>query len=485
MTDHPTEILLEKFVVTTDDLEAAERESIEAHLNECALCTQFLERLRVFYRNLQADLESSPADRDWEVAENILRRKQFALPERASEGRQLTILDAVVKVIEPYRRPTLQRFVRYARVHPVRFSGAALATAMSLVVAFNILRPTSDTNPVIGRIAHGVLHVYNKQGGELWNLYVKDIPDGSSGELHTPLLIEDIDGDDWNEVLLAGVSRTGIFSDDTLYCFNHNGSIKWKYWTGESIAYGKIDAFAIGRWIVRQLLTVKLAGEEAHRLFILSGNTPYASPMKFSEVDGKTGTERQAYYQRGGIEHALTVDVDEDGRKEILLAGTNNSFDMACVAILDPTDFHGYGPATPDDAPTVVPPANVKYYILFPRTQLAKVRSGVKFNIVNRVIPLANSNLTIQVQEVGSEPSGASVLYTFGPNMRVEAVWRGSDFVRVHEELVKAGKLNEILDEAYWEKLKKSVLYWDGEKFVTTPTLNKAFLETHKKAPLP
>jgi len=32
----------------------------------------------------------------------------------------------------------------------------------------------------------------------------------------------------------------------------------------------------------------------------------------------------------------------------------------------------------------------------------------------------------------------------------------------------------------YWNALRDSVLYWDGEKFVHTPTMNKRYLDTQK-----
>ena len=71
---------------------------------------------------------------------------------------------------------------------------------------------------------------------------------------------------------------------------------------------------------------------------------------------------------------------------------------------------------------------------------------------------------------------GAPVVYIFGPGMRVEQVMGGDGFDTVHERQLEQGKLLKPLTPEYWMELKNSVLYWDGEKFVKTPTMNKLYL---------
>jgi len=36
-----------------------------------------------------------------------------------------------------------------------------------------------------------------------------------------------------------------------------------------------------------------------------------------------------------------------------------------------------------------------------------------------------------------------------------------------------AGKITSVLDDAYYEALKPGVLYWDGEQWTSTPTMNR------------
>ena len=51
---------------------------------------------------------------------------------------------------------------------------------------------------------------------------------------------------------------------------------------------------------------------------------------------------------------------------------------------------------------------------------------------------------------------------------------QGSDsFWLRHRELRAAGKIGSELNDAYYENLKKGVLYWDGTQWTSTPTMNR------------
>jgi hypothetical protein len=51
---------------------------------------------------------------------------------------------------------------------------------------------------------------------------------------------------------------------------------------------------------------------------------------------------------------------------------------------------------------------------------------------------------------------------------------KGSDLFRnAHRELKAAGKIASVLDNTYYEQLKKGILYWDGKQWTSTPTMNR------------
>lgn len=51
---------------------------------------------------------------------------------------------------------------------------------------------------------------------------------------------------------------------------------------------------------------------------------------------------------------------------------------------------------------------------------------------------------------------------------------KGSDYFRNrHRELKVDQKIKRRINEAYYENLKKGVLYWNGREWTTNPSLNR------------
>ncbi|MEK6570845.1 MAG: hypothetical protein AABZ61_05705, partial [Bacteroidota bacterium] len=156
MTNHLSENQLEALIQSPDEVGAEERRRRDAHLEECSLCRDHLSRLQKFYESLREELELPPTEHDEDLADKLLARSRsrLALPQQALERRSPAevALDAYAEVIEPYRRPLVQRIIRYARVHPVRFAGATSLGALALALAIFLVRPTKDTNPTHAKI---------------------------------------------------------------------------------------------------------------------------------------------------------------------------------------------------------------------------------------------------------------------------------------------------------------------------------------------
>lgn len=74
---------------------------------------------------------------------------------------------------------------------------------------------------------------------------------------------------------------------------------------------------------------------------------------------------------------------------------------------------------------------------------------------------------------------GMDLLHFFDNKMNCVKVSDDDKFTALHQKLEAEGKLTKKLDKQYYEDLRKSVLYWDGEKFLKEPTMNKNYW-THK-----
>jgi hypothetical protein len=184
------------------------------------------------------------------------------------------------------------------------------------------------------------------------------------------------------------------------------------------------------------------------------------------------------YWHPGKITAMSVFDADDDGVDELVCAGEHNGYDLASLAILDSRNFSGHTPAPPAYTPAGIPHGNEKYYLLFPRTDLKSVatQKRARTRSVRKLAGVVDAHVH---EEVGfQEPF---VVYHFNNAMECLSADGSDPFVTLHRKLEREGKLTRGLDTAYWEELKQGVQYWDGEKFVSEPTMNKRYVEAMKE----
>jgi hypothetical protein len=494
--NHIDQHTLECLALDLESVSAEDSARINAHLSKCSLCAEQWRKLKEFYRNVDEDLQHPPSRRDEEFAERLLTTKRTALPERGLEPRRQEeslreTLQSYVEVIEPYKRTFVQKFVRYARLYPVRTASATAFAVGAAALSVLLTHTPKDDNPIFAIVKNSVLTVQNKEGEVLWTKSALGIPDIRSDQpvdLNQGkrfLSLTDIDDDGVKEILLSGAEPGDEFASDTLYCFEKNKTLRWKAGVGKMISFGQRGLVQHSTTSILDWLVVKHRANETSRLFVLSQDRNF-SPMKLFEVDTKTGVEQQSFFNRGHCPFLLASDVDGDGTNDLLLGGLNDGYNQACLAILDPSDISGFAPVPQEYLPAdSVRSAQEKYYILFPKTDLGELVRRAPFNQVNQIVLAATGNLIIHVYESTGNPKSeeaGSVLYGFDQRMKLKLVTLGDNFKVVYQRFYSEGKLKRPLTPAYTEKLKNSVLYWDGERFVNTPTMNKRFKATQ---PLP
>lgn len=475
-----------------ESVSAGDSARINSHLNDCALCAEQWAKLKEFYRIVEENLQQPPTRRDQEYAERLLASKRTALPERRLERRRpeeslRETLESYAEVIEPYRRSFVQKFVRYSRMYPVRTASATAFAVAAVALSVLLTHTPKDDNPIFAIVKNAVLTVQNKEGEVLWTKSALGIPDIRSDEpvdLNQGkrfLSVTDIDDDGVKEILLSGAETGGEFASDTLYCFEKNKTLRWKAGVGKMISFGQRGLVQHSTTSILDWLVVKRRADETGRLFVLCEDGTF-SPMKLFAVDAKTGAKLQSYFHRGHCPLLLASDVESDGTNELLLGGENDGYNQACLAILDPSDIGGFAPVPQEYLPVdSVPSAGEKYYILFPKTDLGELVQRAPFNQVNKIMLGATGNLIIHVNESTGNPKSeeqGTVLYTFDQTMKVKSVTLGDPFKRTYSRFLNEGKLKQPLTPAYTEKLKNSVLYWDGERFAKEPTMNKAYMSS-------
>lgn len=499
--EHIAEDKLEQYILSEKEIGREETTQIESHLVECSLCRETADKLQAFYRELEARLESGPTDRQRELAERLLARRKAELPSKILQlpARTEKALEVFAEIIEPYRRPMIQRFVRYVQLHPVRFASGFSLAAAALALTFFAVQPKKDTNPAYHKILHQVLYVYNKDREILWTKSARGMPDDSSkydpnvdvGLSVQVVRVFDIDGDERNEVLITGflgyaptLLKPYDFTPDTLYCFNSDGNLRWKHGMSGGMRFGAIDFSKNPDWRIWKFLPVRRSSRERVQLFVLAGIMPsWAS--KLLELDPQTGKELQSYWHAGNISLAVEADIDGDGVKELVAAGINNHLRGATVAIFDPFHVRGGGPTIPEMFPTDAGKGTEKYYVLLPRSSFANAVSTTPYVMVAKIMVSSEGRVTVQTRETNRVDYEGGIVYGFGDNMRVNYVVADDPFEVNFEKARKQGLIKEELNAAYYENLKKSVRYWDGEMFVNTLTMNKQYMKAMKARNLP
>jgi hypothetical protein len=183
------------------------------------------------------------------------------------------------------------------------------------------------------------------------------------------------------------------------------------------------------------------------------------------------------YWHPGWIK-AFPEEIDENGIRKILVAGYNNAFKKSALAVLDSRRIDGHAPATAEYTPQGIRESTEIFYALLPNPDLYEsVSPGPRGGSVS-----TNSSGLIEVQSMRSFPVGkpgewvgVALYFYFDSRLNCVKVKAGDDFINYHSRLEKEGKVTKKLDAQYLEELRLGVEYWDGEKFVKEPTMNKKY----------
>ena len=486
MANHIAEQIFDTLFLTPDELGEEEKKNIDQHLDECKLCNEHYQVLKAFYLDLDKNLNSPPTERDRAFAEKLLAKKRLALPLRAIEKRKDDALDVYAEVIEPYYRSLPQRVIRYIQIHPVRAAAGFSMAAALVAVALMTFKPTKDANPAYAQAKDGFLIVNNKHGDELWRKYIG----ANFTMIAEPYLanhperaisLQDVDGDETNELFcIFGWTGMSYPFNNLLVCYNADGTEKWKYEIHRNVKLGGVPYSDQYRFYHIE------AGDFAH-----SGNVEIVAaarhdpwhPNVLLQLDGKTGKLVSEFWHPGMLREFEHKDLDHDGVDELVYAGQNNRLQHACLVVFDPRKIEGSAPAPEKYYPQGISAGTEKYYIIFPASDLKQFASDITNEV--RELRITNDGMIEVVVLEPTRPANGTLYYYFDSSLNCIRVRASDSFTAAHNQMEREGKLSSHLNDEYFEALRKGVLYWDSEKFVSEPTMNKHYMEAMRSQPLP
>jgi len=382
-----------------------------------------------------------------------------------------------------------------------RYHAAAnwLLSILSLaVIAFFVIRfaiPRLDTNPETSGVENNRFAAYNQYGVKVWESSFTTVYTPKT-DISNVCLVADIDGDTRREILVLNQSSKDSAERRKIYCFNPNGTLKWEYSKpAETLFYkGKLepDNFTWAQIHLEDLdgdgkkelvAFGQLAGSFPAKLSIFS--LPDAADSRSQTEDsrsqtpfGNEGIKEQAYYWHCGNIFCISfIDLNKDGRKEILCGGVSNleGHRQGFMAVFDSRYLSGVSMNT--DPFGDGRKGTEMYYILFPKTVFSGT-IGHGDNLVLSITELSEGRIQVQVKEVGpGDETAPFILYFLDYNLNPIGMNPSNTF----DARIKDYYSGDY--RRYQDSLLHSIRFWTGDSLAAAPTRNKYYLEAirHQK----
>lgn len=238
---HLTEFVIEKFVFNPNLFNQEEIESIKSHISECSKCNELYNYCLYFYQNYKSLSKCSLDEIDIKLANIISQTKHsqetiFLLPAKEKELFKIKNQALIIKKNLNY---ALRKFVNFIKENP--FKGTTLSFAFLLIIGFTfsliINKLFQKPTPDYAINDYGIIKIFDNRGNFLWKIKTYNLPpltfDSLSVFSHKNsmfTLLSDIDGDGVKEFLTSAAlyETHDLDYNDTLYCFNSDGSLRWK-----------------------------------------------------------------------------------------------------------------------------------------------------------------------------------------------------------------------------------------------------------------
>lgn len=281
----------------------------------------------------------------------------------------------------------------------------------------------------------------------------------------------DLNGDKRAEILVAGHYKSDEKPASEVFCFSQSGKLLWQYRPGKRIKT-LADEFS-NNFVITTLEVAQLQKNSPEKFVLVISHHSTWYPTQISLLNSR-GELIGEYWNAGHLspEALIIEDVDEDGWKELILGGTNNDFQSACLIVLDPRRIAGCSPASgaPEFQFKDFSAGTQEFYLLFPRTTLNKtfgLRNYVKKIEITREDKIFEVTTTEYSNEIDYE-----MKYNF--DFQLNCVFsRPIDLLteKVKEMIVTDKLPFHALTEL--RILKEKIKYWDGEAWFYQPSRNK------------
>lgn len=460
---HIDEHTLELYVLQAKEVEE-KRQEIEAHLAGCHGCRKLVEEMTAFHAELKEELKEVPSlESSDETA--LVRRNVSPVPFYEKYAPPA-----------PYRPATfVGKFFYFVQKHPIAAGTGSFVTLGLLASALllTVMKPNNQGNPTRWQynVASSTIDVYDNRYTLLWQIPSPDVTQrfiDQEGNLSRTILA-DLDGDGKNELItthcLAGDQQASVNYGNKLWAIDVSAKkVIWEIPFVDTVNY--FNRPYSPYYSASMILFDDVEGR-GEKEILLSVDNVSRSPSFIARVDSK-GNILGKYWHFGALCALYAVDVDGDGRNEIVACGSNDAQDTTqgefpIVAVLDPRKITG-------NSRSIVcpgfdlPPSDAEIsYIKFPD---ADINIALKHNGLTGFMYFDGADV-LQFQVISALPDGTRwhLHYYFSKQMAPLYVKSDNTTDRLHARLRDEGKVTGTIDNAYLENLKNGIRYWDGREW--------------------
>jgi hypothetical protein len=402
--------------------------------------------------------------------------KTLGLPVHRFEGAQKSRVFAYREELDAWRKSKDhnhfldQRKLGEAPVWRMAFLGLSLVLA-GTALFFGYRKAVSPREPADFKIEGSALVILNEKGRELWRYETRmeglvkeknyrdhyqvreDAPNGAALPY---LIIRDITGDGHAEVLFA--PKTGDeYREGLLCCFDRRGRELWRFRLGRPIRFGSQD---YSDFSIRGFVADDLDGDGRSEVIVTS-NARGFFPAQMA-VLGPDGKLRGEYWNSGQLSDIACIDLERDGRKEIVVSGQNNEYRKGCLIVFDADRISGCSPQSVDKFVSPgIPTGTQRAYVLFPRSDVSL--SDFPSENVGSIAVLSNDLILIDM-------GFSRIIFEMDFGLVPRLARTSHTFEQLHKIALREGRVTSVLDDAYFDALRSGILFWTGTGWSHKPS---------------
>lgn len=388
-----------------------------------------------------------PMGRVWALTEELDAWKAGNPPENAKQGHPSQALSNGPIAVRT--SPRTRRAILY---------GLAVV-ALLVVVGLALYAGYVPHGPPADLYVQGKnLVVINHKGQELWrHAFSSDFWPDHYNAHNKPehAWLGSLNGDSERELLFSLKPINWAEVGCPLMCFWADGKLKWQFVPTRTVTDVDGDQI-LPPYCVASVGVIP--GKTSKETRVVVSSHHHLSHANQVALLDRHGTVVGEYWHPGHLMHMRHVDLDGDGKEEVLLAGVNNGNHQATLVVLDPWQITGLEtPVVMEDQRfrlLGMAPAKEKAVVLFPRSCLSIGQSYTRATGLR----VTRDRIIVEVAE-SPEPNDPGFVYELDYNLRVMNVIPAGDNVHTrHRELEAKGKLDHAYTSDELEELKATVI---------------------------